>query len=59
MANHITPPWDDKTTECYGCPNHTEENCKKCNGIPTIAEISEAEDRWEDTVSAYNPSCYW
>lgn len=32
---YITPPWEDKKSECYGCKHHTKMDCDKC-----------AEDLW-------------
>lgn len=29
----IALPWLDPETECYGCMNHTYEDCCKCNNI--------------------------
>ena len=27
---HITPPWEDKKSVCYGCKNNSYESCSKC-----------------------------
>ena len=27
------PPWLDSTNECYGCTNHSYEDCCECNSI--------------------------
>lgn len=27
-----TPPWDNPTSECYGCTKHSMFDCEKCTG---------------------------
>lgn len=32
------PPWSDPFSECYGCMNHTYEDCCKCNDEEVVMD---------------------